>query len=167
MVATPFLPEHQAMFENGLDMVRDPEALGGAWLGEWQEDLDERVTHADVVALVTVRTLREDVDLDRNETYRLIAEVDRAYLGELDDEITLIVAQDEPGYGTVENNERQLLDTQFVAFIKWEETEDGLRARWHLSPATEAVAVETRRLLAERRNVRTSGTRRTVVVHRN
>ena len=52
-------------------------------------------------------------------------------------------------------------------WLKWQQTDEGVRARWHLSPATEAVAVETRRLLASRRNVRTQGTRRTVVVHRN
>lgn len=165
---SPFLESHEAMFENGLDMVRDPDALDGSWLGAWQEELDERVTNADVVALVTVRTLRTDVDLDRNETYRLIASVDRAYLGEPGEELTLTVRETERGYGTVENNQRRLLDEQFIAFVKWQQTEQGIRARWHLSPATEAVAIETRRLLASRRQVSTSdGSRRTVIVHRN
>ncbi len=169
VTTTPFLEAHEDMFENGLDMVRDPDALDGSWLGAWQEELDERVTNADVVALVTIRTLRTDVDLDRRETYRLITAVDRELLGEVDDEITLTVAQDERGYGTIENNERRLLDQQFIAFIKWQRTESGeLRARWHLSPATEPVALETRRLLASRRNVDPNGgARRTVIVHRN
>ena len=52
---TPFTAEHEPAFENGLDMVRDPEALGGAWLRTWEEDIDRRVTLADVVALVTDR----------------------------------------------------------------------------------------------------------------
>ncbi|MGE3632594.1 MAG: hypothetical protein AB7P00_22055 [Sandaracinaceae bacterium] len=168
IVATPFLAEHEPMFENGLDMVRDPDALGGAWLGTWQEELDQRITNADVVALVTIRTLRTDVDLERAETYRLILSVDRKYLGEVADELTLVVHQDEHGNGTIENNERRHLDQQFIAFEKWQDTETGVRARWHLSPATDAVASETRRLLASRRQVEdeTQG-RRTVIVHRN
>lgn len=168
VASSPFLESHEDMFENGLDMVRDPDALDGSWLGAWQDELDNRVTHADIVALVTVRTLRTDVDLDRSETFRLIASVDRAYLGEAGEELTLTVSESERGYGTVENNQRRLLDEQFIVFVKWQATDEGTRARWHLSPATEAVAIETRRLLASRRQVRQNdGTRRTVVVHRH
>ena len=166
--SSPFLDSHESMFENGMDMVRDPDALDGSWLGAWQDELDNRVTHADVVALVTVRTLRTDVDLDRSETFRIIASVERAYLGEAGEELTLTVSENERGYGTVENNQRRLLDEQFIVFVKWQQTDEGVRARWHLSPATEAVAIETRRLLESRRQVRQNdGSRRTVVVHRN
>ena len=167
VAARPFLEEHEAMFENGIDMVRDPEALDGGWLGTWQSELDDRVTHADAVALVTVRTLRTDVDLDRNETYRLIVSVDREYLGELPDEVALTVDQTQRGYGTVRNNERRLLDQRFLAFIKWQDTERGPRPRWHLSPATEPVAAQTFRLLASRRNVQMRSSRRVVTVHRD
>jgi len=166
VATSPFLDEHEPMFENGIDMVRDPEALGGAWYGTWQDELDARITNADVVALVTVDTLRTDLDLDRNETYRLHATVDNVYLGELGETISLAVRNDEPGYGTVENNQSRLLERRFFAYIKFQDTDDGVRPRWHLSPATEAVALETRRLLAARRDVQTRGTRRTVVVHR-
>jgi len=166
---TPFTAEHEPAFENGLDMVRDPEALGGAWLRTWEEDIDRRVTLADVVALVTVKTFRTDVDLERNETYRLVTEVEREYLGELEDEIVLTVSASEAGFGTISDNERRILDSQFIAFIKFQEAPDGsIRARWHLSPASEPVARRVRDLLRERRDVvEDDGTRRRVIIHRN
>lgn len=166
---TAFTAEHESVFENGLDMVQDPSALGGGWLTSWEEELDQRVTLADAVALVTVTTIRTDTDLERRDTLRLVAHVEREYLGELDDEVTFSVAEGEAGYGTVESNERRLLDVQFIAFVKWQREEDGrLRVRWHLSPATNAVARRVRTLLRDRRQVREhDGTRRTVIIYRN
>lgn len=169
LVFAPFTAEHEPVFENGLDMVRDPGGLGGAWLTSWEEELDRRVSLADAVALVTVTTIRTDTDLDRRDTFRLVTRVDREYLGELDDEVTFAVAEGESGYSTVETNERRLLDQQFFAFVKWQREDDGgRRPRWHLSPATDAVARRVRRLLRDRRQVVShDGTRRTVVIHRN
>lgn len=169
----PFTERHEAVFENGVDMVRDPEALGGTWLRSWEDELDRRVSLADIVALVTIRTLREDVDLDRRQTYRLVADPSRVYLGEDqvgDEGLTLSVAEGEGGYGTVANNERRLLDAQFFAFVKWQrDPENGeLVPRWHLSPATDQVASRVRALLERRRDVvEDDGTRRRVIIHRN
>ncbi|MCB9591332.1 MAG: hypothetical protein H6719_01260 [Sandaracinaceae bacterium] len=170
-IVTPFTAEHEPVFENGLDLVRDPEALGGAWLGTWEEDLDARVSLADLVLLVTVQTIRQDTDLDRRDTFRLVVHVDRRYLGEIEDELTLVVRENQPGFQTIETNERHLLQQQFIAFIKWQrdETDGEVRARWHLAPATEAVAERTRTLLAERRQVveDSSTSRHRVIVHTN
>ena len=166
---TPFTAEHEPAFENGIDMVRDPEGLGGGWFASWEEELDRRVSLADVVALVRVQTVRHDTDLERRDTLRLVSEVEREFLGELDDEMTFSVAEGETGFGTVQSNERHLLDVQFFAFVKWKREDDGrIVARWHLSPASDAVARRVRSLLASRRQVREDdGTRRTVIVHRN
>lgn len=168
ITVTPFTSEHEPIFENGLDMVRDPEALGGGWLATWERELDARITHADVVALVTVRAVRTDTDLERRDTFRLVNRVDRTYLGDLDEEVTLSVAQGETGYATVETNERRLLDAQFIAFIKWQDGESGVRSRWHMSPATEAVATRVRDLLRTRRDVvQSDGMRRRVIIRRH
>lgn len=169
VTVTPFTAEHEPAFENGLDMVSDPDSLGGAWLGTWEEELDRRVTFADAVALVTVVAVRQDTDLERRDTLRLVTHVETEYFGELEDDLTLSVVQGESGYGTVESNERSVLDMRFIAFVKWQREEGGaLRARWHLSPATEPLARRVRRLLRTRRHVDDSdGTRRIVVVHQN
>ncbi|MFG0241330.1 MAG: hypothetical protein ACF8R9_00955 [Phycisphaerales bacterium JB054] len=168
VVSSPFTIEHEAVFENGIDLVRDPRILEGQWLETWEEQLEQRIAMADVVALVTVRTLRTDVDLQRRHTYRLITDVDRVYVGErVGDELTLIVREGESGFGTVRTNERHLLDNQYLVFLKWAEDEDGrVRARWHLSPASEQVALRLRAQLRERGLLEDDSSRR-VIIRRN
>lgn len=169
VVTSPFTAEHEPIFENGLDLVRDPRVLEGPWLETWQDELARRVALADVVALVTVRTLRTDVDLNRRRTYRLITRVDRVYFGEnVGQELVFLAREGEGGFETVETNERRLLDTQYLAFLKWAEDEDGtVRARWHLSPATDQVAARVRRELRERGELEDDGTQRRVIIRRH
>lgn len=169
-VTSPFTPDLAPIFENGIDLVRDPRVLEGQWLETWEDDLDRRVGHADVIALVTVQTLRTDVDLEQRRTYRLIAKVDRALMGEgVGTDITLIVREGEDGFGTVETNERRLLDTQYIAFVKWarDESDGAIRARWHLSPASDAIATRVRSAIAARRPPEEDQTKRRVIIHRN
>jgi len=168
-VITAFTAEHEPVFENGMDMVRDPESLEGAWLGSWEDELDARVTLADAVVLATVRTIRHDTDLDRRETYRLVLNIEREYVGEAEDEETLVVREGDAGFGTIEGNEDRILDEQFIGFLKWQEDDVGeVRIRWHLAQATDQVATRVRDLLARRRQViQRDPSRRRVVVHRN
>jgi hypothetical protein len=169
VVVTPFTSQHEAVFENGVDLIRDPEGADGGWLASWEEDTDRRVTLADVVAVVTVRTLRTDVDLDRNETYRVIVHVDRELLGHMDEEITLAVREGESGYASVRTNVDRVLEQPFVAFVKWQRDDDGaIRPRWHLSPASDPVVRRVRELLSSRRHVSEyDGSRRTVIIRNN
>jgi len=169
VVTSPFTAEHEPVFENGLDLVRDPRVLEGPWLETWEDELARRTGFADVVALVTVRTLRTDVDLDRRRTYRLITHVDDVYFGEnVGEELVFITREGEGGFQTVETNERRLLDTQYIAFLKWAEDADGIvRARWHFSPATDQVARRVRSALRSRGPVEDDGTTRRVIIHRN
>ncbi|HEY8431727.1 MAG TPA: hypothetical protein VIL20_25280, partial [Sandaracinaceae bacterium] len=69
----------------------------------------------------------------------------------------------------VETNEGQLLDRQYFVFLKWAEDEDGaVRARWHLSPATDQVATRVRAALQQRADyTREESTHRRVIIHRN
>lgn len=172
-VTSPFTDEHAQVFDNGLDLVRDPQALEGTWLSTWESDIDRRVGWSDVVALVTVRTLRTDLDLDRRQTYRLIARVDRVLYGEnVGEELELRVQQGQAGYRSIEESERRLLDQQFLVFVKWADEEDSqqghiVRARWHLSPATDGVANRARLMLTRRQDAEGQGDRRRVIVHRN
>lgn len=171
VVSSPFTSEHEAIFEDGIDLVRDPRVLEGQWLSSWEDELARRVGFADVVALVTIQTLRTDLDLERRRTYRLITHVDRVYLGErVGEEIVLTVREGEGGFGTVETNEGQLLDRQYIVFLKWAEDAEGVvRARWHLSPATDQVATRVRSALQQRDDYATEddGTHRRVIIHRN
>jgi hypothetical protein len=169
-VSSPMTPELEPLFENGVDLVRDPRVLEGAWLESWEDELDRRTGHSDVIALVTIETLRTDVDLERRRTFRLIGRVDRTLLGaNVGSEIVFVVRETQAGFGTVETNERSILDGQFVAFVKWarDESDGEVRARWHLSPATDAVSSRVRSQLGARRNASEDDPRRRVIVHEN
>lgn len=167
-VTSPMTPELEPLFENGVDLIRDPRVLEGAWLESWEDELDRRVGSSDVVAVITIQTLRTDVDLERRETFRLIGRVDRVLHGDnVGQELALVVREGEAGFGTVETNERSLLDAQFVAFVKWarDEADGEVRARWHLSPATDAVSSRVRSQLGARSRPDDDGRR--VIVHEN
>jgi hypothetical protein len=160
-VTSPFTEEHATAFENGVDYIDNPTVLQGSWRASWEDDIDRRVSLADAIALVTVTTLRHDVDLDRRETYRLIAHVDQRRYGVSPDEVALTVRQGDAGFDTVRGNEGRLLNQRFVAFLKWVEEEGRVVARWHLSPASERVVRRVGSLLDRRLP---SGERRRVIV---
>ncbi|MBX3270951.1 MAG: hypothetical protein KF729_11865 [Sandaracinaceae bacterium] len=169
-ISSPFTAEHEPIFANGLDLVRDPEGMGGSWLRTWEDELDARVSNADLVLGVTVRTIRHDSDLDRRSTFRLFVHVDHRYYGEVEEELVLVTREGEAGFPTVRTNERRLLDQQFVAFVKWQRDEatEEVRARWHLSPATETVVQRVRTLLARHRQIQNPDqSRERVIIRRH
>lgn len=139
LVTGPFTDEHAAVFDNSVDYIGNPGILEDNWLDQWETELRERVRLADAVALVRITTLREDFDLDRHQTYRLVGRVeDRAY-GAIPDEVTLVVRQTDAGFGTVDGNTNRILEVQFLAFVKWVDEDGRIGARWHLSPAADTV----------------------------
>jgi hypothetical protein len=159
-VSGPFTEEHQAAFENGIDYIEDPTILEGSWLTSWEDEINRRVTLSDAIALVTVTTLRQDLDLDRRSTYRLIVHVDRRRHGDVPDEVVLVVRQADAGFGTVDGNDGRILNQRFVAFLKWVDDNGRIAARWHLSPAGDRVVRRVNSLVerlrtpaAERRRV--------------
>jgi len=159
-----FTAEDAQIFQDAVDFVGDPDVLEGRWREEWSNDLQSRVEAADVVAVVRVGTLRTDIDPGQVRTFRLIANARRVLLGEVPDrQLTLMVAQGQGGFETVDGNEARILDNHFVAFVKWYETPTGdVAGHWHLSPATEGV-VRRVEYLAQRREPITEGRTRTVV----
>jgi hypothetical protein len=166
-VTSPFTDEHARVFQDGIDHVADPSGLEGPWHDSWHADLETRVKLADVIATVTVRTIRTDVDLDRRKTLRLVADVDDTLLGSAPaDDVVLVVREGQAGFPTVEGNERRVLDQPFVAYIKWSEGPDGGPVpRWHLAPATPGVIDETKRLVRRTRDVSRSEPRGRTIVH--
>lgn len=166
---SPFTDEHAEVFEDGVDFIADPGHLEGRWRQDWSRDLDRRVSWSDLIARVTIHTLRTDTDLDRVNTYRLIAEVDETLWGEPpEDELTLTVREGEAGYGTIEGNDRRILNQPFVLFLKWYDAPDGnVRPHWHLAPATEPVTARVEYLIENRLRAPDERADERVIVHEN
>jgi hypothetical protein len=166
---SPFTEEHAEVFEDGVDLIQDPEALEGRWREEWSRDLDRRVSFSDLIALVKVSYLRTDTDPGRVTTYRIIAQVQDVLHGESGiEELELTVKQGEGGFATIDGNERQILDARFVAFIKWYTNEaNEVAPHWHLAPATRPVVARVEYLIERRHQAPDDDGRTTTVIHRN
>jgi hypothetical protein len=163
---SPFTEEHAEIFEDGADFIEDPESLEGRWREDWSRDLDRRVTHADVIAVVTIQYLRTDTNPDRQTTYRLIAKMKRTLVGEPPEEVEMTVAEGQGGFATIEGNDRRILNEEFLAFLKWYRTEAGeIAPHWHLSPASEPIVDRVEYLIERRRDIPRERGRTTTVVH--
>src|SRR5690349_14806989 len=116
----PLSVAQQKVFDDGVDFVAMLEGLEGKWLDDWTKDLSLRVQDADLIALVTVRTLRTDSDPQQRVTYRLNAEVTKLLVGDAPrgKEIELAVDPDDPGFPTVQDNLGRIVDQSFVAYVK-------------------------------------------------
>lgn len=168
-VSSAFTDEDAKLFDDGIDFVADPGGLEGSWLEDWQKDLERRVGSADVVATVTVSTIRTDVDPSQRQTIHLVADVDKNIVGKAPgSELELTVEEGQPGFATVQGNDQRILNQPFVAYVKWYRTQDGdVKPHWHLAPATPTVVEQTQSLADRRAAAGGQGPRTTVVVHPN
>lgn len=159
---TPMTPEAELAFENGIDFIDDPSLLEGNWLEEWEGDIGRRVELCDAVLVVRITAVQQNVDLDRNLSYRLVAHIDNVRFGTgFDSEITLVSRHGEAGHASVHEYESRLLQNQFVAYIRFVEDGDDVVPRWHLSPAADRIVRRTNSLLENRRS--SEGRRRVTV----
>ena len=163
-IRSEFTAQDATLFDDVVDLIEDPAALEAAWGDVDGSVIRNRVGRADLVAIVNVTALRNDVDLDRKETYRIHVESEKDLLGKSPKDISLRVRQGEPGFRSVEVAADALMRRPFVLYAKWYLDEQTMQPRphWHLSPASEAVVDRTRNDLRAARRV--SGTE-TVVVH--
>jgi hypothetical protein len=160
----PMTPEAELSFENGLDFIDDPSILEGNWLEDWERDIAQRVELCEAVLVVRITAVQQNVDLERNLSYRLVAHIDTVRFGTgFEDDITLVSREGEAGYHSVHSNQSRLLQQQFIAYLRYVETETGeIIPRWHLSPAADRIVRRTNSLLDGRRS---GESRRRVIVH--
>lgn len=162
--AQPLPASLEYAFDNGADFVVDPDVLSGRWRQDWSAELDTRVTEADYIAEVTIPTIRRDVTPGGEETVRVIDEEDRRILGTRG-ELSLRSKETDPGYASVNPNTDRLQETRMVLFVKWADEDGEVVARWHLSPASEAVVSRVDYLAERRRGVERESTPGRVFVH--
>lgn len=159
----PLTPEQAKAFDHGVDFVTSLEGLEGRWRDDWDRDLQARVASADLIALVTVSTLRTDTDPTQRITYRLVAHVDRELVGtDSDQELELAVREEQAGYLTVRENMTRIADKQYIAFVKRGAQGDD---SWHLSAASEQVVGETESKITQLNRAPKKDSRERVIVH--
>lgn len=161
-VTSPTTPADLRVFDHGVDLVDDPDILGGQWRESWGEELQARVGAADLIQLVRLNSAQATQIPDQGRSYRLDIEPSNALLGEETD-VDLVTAEGDGGFVSVDRNQTRLLSTDFVVYIKWYRNDAGeILAHWHLSPATPAVVRRIQYLIERRRTAPEDQQRRIV-----
>jgi hypothetical protein len=149
-VSSPFTESDRTLFEDGVDLLGYPEGLSGRWADDWANELQARVERSDLIALLTVNTLRTDVSPEQHSTHWLVAEPKDMLKGGYGGELSLPSADDAIGFDSVDRERRNLLHKQLIVFVKWVQDDVGtLRAHWHLANATADIVDAVRSELAQ------------------
>jgi hypothetical protein len=133
------------LFEDGVDLIEDPQGLEGKWRDDWEADLNERISKSDVIASGTVTTVRTDIDLDKRTNYRVVFALDHALKGDKPSpEITLVTRQGAAGYASIERDRQNMLGRKLVVFVKYAAPIEGsgnsaVISHFHLSPNSPVV----------------------------
>jgi hypothetical protein len=138
---SPFLESDGPLFEDGVDLVGDPSSLSGKWADDYGSELRDRVNRSDLIALLTVNTLRSDVSPSQHTTHWLVAQVGDVFKGKYQGELSLASADDALGFDSVDRERGNILRKPLVVFAKWtKDPETGaIRPRWHLAAGTRDV----------------------------
>jgi len=137
------------LFEDGVDMLGDPDGLSGRWAEDWSSELHDRVERSDLIAVLTINTLRTEVSPEQRQTHWFVAEVGDLLKGQYSGELGLAAPEDSIGFESVEREQQNMLHKPMVLFAKWVADEAGVvRAHWHLAPATKSILSAVRLSLA-------------------
>ncbi len=143
-----FTAEHGVLFDDGVDLIEDPEGLQGRWKSDYELELEQRAEAADLVVSGVVTTVRVEQDPEMRHTFHLLLRRDDVLKGETDEpEFALTSREGARGYGSVSQHRDRMLEQPFVAFIRYAEGEGGEAvAHFHLSrPSPTVISTLERR----------------------
>jgi hypothetical protein len=147
--SSPFTEADAQLFENGVDLVGDPQALTGRWADDWASELSSRIQRSDLIALLTVNTLRTDTNPQEHTTHWLVGDVGDVLKGVRgEEELSLATADDSLGFDSVDRERANILRKPMLVLAKWVKDPNGtVRARWHMASASPQVVAAVRNQL--------------------
>ena len=80
-----FTAEHAVLFDDGIDLIEDPEGLQGRWKSDYELELEHRAEAADVVVSGVVTTVRVEQDPEMRSTFHLLFRRDQVLKGETEE----------------------------------------------------------------------------------
>jgi hypothetical protein len=139
--SSPFTATDLKLFDDGVDLVQDPDGLGGKWADDWNFDMRDRVARSDLIALVTVNTLLTDTDPEGHVAHRLVVGVEKSMKGMPPaEEINLSSPDSAVGFPTVDTNKGRLLHMRLLVLLKWVEEPDGsVSSHFHLVAPADTI----------------------------
>lgn len=140
-VTSPFTASDVKLFDDGVDLVTDPDGLGGRWAEDWNNEMRDRVQRSDLIAIVSVTTLLTDTNPEGHVTHRLVVRVEKGMKGQPPtEEINLSSPDVAAGFPTVDSNKQRLLHMRLLALLKWIAQPDGsVSSHFHLASAAEDI----------------------------
>lgn len=141
-VTSPFTAEDEQLFDDGIDLMEDPDALHGQWRQEWEQELSGRLERSDAIVEGEVVAVHEDQNPDKRVNYRLVMNVRKVHRGHLGKgviEVSLISREGAVGYGSIASNPERILRRPFVAFMKYVEAPMRPFAHFHMTPPSIAL----------------------------
>ena len=147
-VSSPFSERDAQLFDDGVDLMEDPDALHGQWRIDWERELTQRLDRSDAIVEGEIISTHVDSDPDQRKSYRVVLTVRKVHRGFLErgaTEVSLTAREGSLGYGSVASNPERILRLPFVAFMKYVEGPTHPVAHFHLTPPSIAL----RRALSE------------------
>ncbi len=162
-LGAPWESRETPFFDDGVDLVEDPQSLSGEWGFRQQNWLDGRIQLADSIAIVDIQTIQTKVDATGRQFKSLhIVVAEQLYGKNPTKDVSLQSPETAPGYPLILRHERHL-QGRFIAFVRWfrtgEDTAEAIGHHFHLSPASEALLAEVKprimhRIQEERKDAR-------------
>ena len=139
--SVPLSAREQMLFEDGADLLENPDVLQGSWKADYDRELDERIAASDLVAVGVVTNVRSDLDPDGKTNFRLIFSVERSLAGEADSkELSLTSLDGSAGSSSIRDDRAKLLQRPMVVFVKYGAGSDGAAtAHFHLALRSKSI----------------------------
>lgn len=163
----PLSADEARAFEHGADFIATLTGLEGKWREDWDRDLQTRVGSADFVGVITIHTVRTDVDPEQRVTHRLMGKVERSLYGKARaKDVDLAVREGVPGYVSVHDNLERLQGAKVIAYVRWFRTDvNTVSAHWHIAPASEEIVAETETAIGQFARIEAGDGNARVIVH--
>jgi hypothetical protein len=148
-----FTARHAELFDDGIDLIGDPDGLQGRWRSDWEADADARVAEADWIAAGTVTAIRVETDPEGRISYHVQLRIERKLKGEPPEgEVSMASREGAAGYASVRQQRAYMLQRGFVALVRYAAGEAGGRpvAHFHLSPPSAGLTRAVERDEAKR-----------------
>lgn len=151
--SVPLSAREQMLFEDGADLLENPDVLQDRWKADYDRELDERIAASDLIALGVVTNVRSDLDPDGKTNFRLLFSVERVLAGEAEStELSLTSLDGAAGSSTIRNDRAQLLQRPMVVFVKYGAGNDGLAtAHFHLALRSKTIEARVDETEAKKR----------------
>ena len=139
--SSPFTETDLKLFDDGVDLVADPDGLAGRWADDWNTEMRDRVGRSDLIALVDVSTVLTDTSPEGRTTHRVVVTVEKALKGKPPtSELNLSSADGAVGFPTIDSSKGRLLHMRLLLLLKWVDEPDGsVSSHFHLASGADKV----------------------------